>query len=103
MRVKTRAFAIGLALVLPLVLGRGALAYDYETCFAFDPVFVQADQRRVAQVTPQQAASRPPSEPNEGRPPAPRLSLKTLREALQAASVKPEKPEEKAAKGGGTQ
>jgi len=28
MRVKTRAFAIGLALVLPLVLGRGALAYD---------------------------------------------------------------------------
>jgi len=35
MRVKTRAFAIGLALVLPLVLGRGALAYDYETCFAF--------------------------------------------------------------------
>ena len=88
------------ACVVVLALGGTAWAYDYETCFAFDPVFVQADQRRVAQATPEEGQSRPPSEPKEGRPPAPRLSLKTLRGALQAASAMPEKPEERAAKGG---
>ncbi|MBL7223037.1 MAG: hypothetical protein ISS72_04215 [Candidatus Brocadiae bacterium] len=60
-------------------------AANYETCFAFDPVFIQADQRHTAP-----AAKAPPTRRAEAppvRPPSLRSSLAKLRAALKAISA----------------
>lgn len=75
------------------LLGGSAAASDYETCFAFDPVFVQADQRRAARATP--GKERQPARRVERagpRPATPRLSLATLRQALVALAQPIGKP-----------
>lgn len=79
--------------LLVLALGGTAWAYDYETCFAFDPVFVQADQRRApaAPTKPESAATTRPSADSTATP-APRLSLRAVVEALKALSTKSGSP-----------
>ena len=85
-----------------LFAGR-ALASDYQTCFAFDPVFVQGDQRRAAS-PPRRAepAGKTREQRDATKPSAPRLSLATLRKALQSAAQQTEKAPSTAASGGDT-
>lgn len=91
----TRYGLSGLTLVFALLLASGlqtaARADDspYATCFAFDPVFVQADHRSMAQAP----AARPPArEPKpEGRAAPPRLSLASLRATLRGLRADAEK------------
>ncbi len=80
-----KAFVLGMACATLFVLALDARGADYQTCFAFDPVFVQGDQRTSPPALPPEAARAP--EP-AGRPMAcepaacPRLSLKVLAKAL---------------------
>ena len=68
--------------------GLRAQAADYETCFAFDPVFVQADQRRappVAEKPESVPAARPKADAKA--PAAPRISLDALEKALESLTT----------------
>ena len=99
--IRSKPFAVGAAFALVLMFGRSAFAYDYETCFAFDPVFVQADQRRVASPVPRaEQASKAQEERKTSAPPLLRLSLRTLVRALQDASQETEKAPRTTAGGG---
>ena len=78
----------GVVAALLLAFAAGAKAADYETCFAFDPVFVQADQRRVpaAATDRENGAAGSASVPGSASAPQ-RLSLRAVFEALKALSA----------------
>ena len=90
---KAGVLGVVVTVMLFVVGADRALAYDYETCFAFDPVFVQADQRRAARAAPEPKPRPVHRAEREGATPSPlRLSLARLRQALKALARPVEKP-----------
>ena len=85
-----RARGLFLVMLVGMLVAGGlrAQAADYETCFAFDPVFVQADQRRappVAEKPKSVPAARPKDDGEAPKPP--RISLQALEKALESLTT----------------
>jgi hypothetical protein len=86
--MRTKGLLLVVLVGMLVACGLRAQAADYETCFAFDPVFVQADQRRAPPVTSTQTKAPSETAKQADLPREPKklkkLSLTALSRALEA-------------------